>query len=73
MRVSKVLLLQVSMTRPGETSLVGLLLQRLSELRALSARHCSSLDWLRANWALLRLPPLFAEIFDIPKADEDMA
>lgn len=61
------------MTRPGETSLVGLLLQRLSELRALSARHCASLDWLRANWTTLRLPPLFAEIFDIPKAEEDMA
>ncbi|KAE8749116.1 Ecdysone induced 78 [Frankliniella occidentalis] len=72
-KVLDALRLQVSMTRPGETSLVGLLLQRLSELRALSGRHCSSLDWLRAHWTLLRLPPLFAEIFDIPKAEEDVA
>lgn len=46
--------------------------QRLPELKALGSRHASLLDWFRRNWAKLKLPPLFAEIFDIPKCEEDL-
>lgn len=44
---------------------------KIPELRALGAMHCNHLDWLRANWKCIRLPPLFAEIFDIPKSEDD--
>lgn len=46
--------------------------QRIPELRALGARHANLLDWFRRNWMKLKLPPLFAEIFDIPKCEEDL-
>ncbi|KZC09254.1 Ecdysone-induced protein 78C [Dufourea novaeangliae] len=65
-------------TVPGETtsgggcSNVSSVSQRIPELRALGARHASLLDWFRRNWTKLKLPPLFAEIFDIPKCEEDL-
>ncbi|XP_044020178.1 ecdysone-induced protein 78C-like [Aphidius gifuensis] len=46
--------------------------QRLPELRALGLRHANLLEWFRRNWIKLKLPPLFAEIFDIPKCEEDL-
>lgn len=46
--------------------------QRIPELRALGLRHANLLDWFRRNWTKLKLPPLFAEIFDIPKCEEDL-
>lgn len=51
---------------------VGGVSQRIPELRALGARHVNLLDWFRRNWTKLKLPPLFAEIFDIPKCEEDL-
>ncbi|BES98694.1 HOLI [Nesidiocoris tenuis] len=47
-------------------------LDKLPQLRALGSKHALMLDWPRLNWDKLRLPPLFAEIFDIPKSDEDL-
>lgn len=46
--------------------------QKIPELKALGLRHANILDWFRRNWAKLKLPPLFAEIFDIPKCEEDL-
>lgn len=46
--------------------------QRVPELKALGVRHANLLDWFRRNWTKLKLPPLFAEIFDIPKCEEDL-
>lgn len=46
--------------------------QRIPELRSLGIRHANLLDWFRKNWIKLKLPPLFAEIFDIPKCEEDL-
>jgi len=46
--------------------------QRIPELRTLGIRHANLLDWFRRNWTKLKLPPLFAEIFDIPKCEEDL-
>lgn len=28
--------------------------------------HSKHIDWLRLNWAIVKLPTLFSEIFDIP-------
>ena len=46
--------------------------KRIPELRALGVQHANLLDWFRRNWTKLKLPPLFAEIFDIPKCEEDL-
>lgn len=60
-------------TVPGSGSSSGVsIAQRIPELRALGSRHANLLDWFRRNWAKLKLPPLFAEIFDIPKCEEDL-
>ncbi|XP_055909571.1 ecdysone-induced protein 78C isoform X1 [Eupeodes corollae] len=56
---------------PQAMQLMPALEAKIPELRSLGARHFSHLDWLRINWTKLRLPPLFAEIFDIPKTDEE--
>ncbi|CAK1588000.1 unnamed protein product [Parnassius mnemosyne] len=40
--------------------------------RALGVRHAELLAWPRAHWPRLALPALFAELFDIPKPDEDV-
>lgn len=42
----------------------------MAEARALSTRHNFLLEWCRVNSQALVLPPLFAEIFDIPKVEE---
>ncbi|XP_013161870.1 PREDICTED: ecdysone-induced protein 78C [Papilio xuthus] len=39
--------------------------------RALGRRHHELLWWPRAQWRRLALPALFAEVFDIPKAEDD--
>lgn len=70
--------LRVQATRPSGESAGGTVTaitnvsQRIPELRALGARHANLLDWFRRNWTKLKLPPLFAEIFDIPKCEEDL-
>lgn len=56
----------------GTVSGVGGVSQRIPELKTLGARHANLLDWFRRNWTKLKLPPLFAEIFDIPKCEEDL-
>jgi len=65
--------LRVQTTRPSGEGAGGTnVSQRIPELRALGARHANLLDWFRRNWTKLKLPPLFAEIFDIPKCEEDL-
>jgi hypothetical protein len=48
-------------------------LQKVSELRTLGSRHQVQLDWYRHRWSSVQLPPLFAEMFDIPRGEEDLA
>lgn len=74
-RIAEALRVQIVRSRPGSTNslqLMPALEAKIPELRALGAKHCSHLDWLRNNWTKLRLPPLFAEIFDIPKIEDDL-
>ncbi|XP_059611228.1 ecdysone-induced protein 78C [Phlebotomus argentipes] len=74
-RVSEALRVQIMQTRPDETASMKLILElneKIAELRSLSAKHCVHLNWIKTNWSIMRLPPLFAEIFDIPKCEEDL-
>ncbi|XP_017475138.1 PREDICTED: ecdysone-induced protein 78C-like, partial [Rhagoletis zephyria] len=74
-RVSEALRVQLVRSRAGSTQALQLmpaLEAKIPELRSLGAKHFSHLDWLRMNWTKLRLPPLFAEIFDIPKTEDDL-
>nr|AST48087.1 ecdysone-inducible protein 78 [Nilaparvata lugens] len=65
-----------SSSSPGAVAdsgaVVASMLAKLPSLRSLGAKHSVHLDWFRLNWNKLRLPPLFAEIFDIPKCEEDL-
>jgi nuclear receptor subfamily 1 group D protein 3 len=58
----------------SDPGLINAVLQKIVELRAIGHRHQSQLDWYRRRWSLLvHLPPLFAEMFDIPRSEEDLA
>jgi len=64
--------LQLGRNHPQEPTLLSTVLSFLPRLRVLSAAHCSELEWYRMHWShLLSLPPLFAEIHDIPTSPED--
>lgn len=63
---------QLSKGHGGDKNLAQTVLSKLPELRTIGARHVSYLEWFRSNWHMLKLPPLFAEIFDIPKCEEDL-
>lgn len=63
---------QVSRNHASETHLFPNVVMRMPELRQIGARHHEHLNWFRSNWSRLKLPPLFAEIFDIPKCEEDL-
>lgn len=77
-RISEALRVQILRTRPNSTNALQIMPEleaKIPELRGLGARHVSHLDWIRTNWPLqsiLRLPPLFNEIFDIPKTEDDL-
>nr|ATB56339.1 E78 [Panonychus citri] len=45
---------------------------KVPELRAIGIKHAEHLSWFRGNWTRLKLPPLFAEIFDIPKSEDEL-
>ncbi|XP_077519701.1 ecdysone-induced protein 78C isoform X2 [Amblyomma americanum] len=67
-RLCEALRLQAGRNHPGDPGLPGRALALLGPLRALGLAHARHLAWLRPHWHALRLPPLFAEIFDIPAA-----
>lgn len=74
-RIAEALRVQIIRSRPNAANALQImpaLESKIHELRALGIKHSSHLDWFRTNWSILRLPPLFAEIFDIPKCEEDL-
>ncbi|XP_054274904.1 ecdysone-induced protein 78C-like isoform X2 [Macrosteles quadrilineatus] len=71
-RLVEALKVQLGRNHSGESQLISNILLKLPELRNLGAKHSAHLDWFRTHWDQLRLPPLFAEIFDIPKCEEDL-
>lgn len=42
----------------------------LPSLRAIGSKHDNVLNYYRARWQALKLPPLFAEVYDFPKLEE---
>ncbi|EFA01351.2 E78 nuclear receptor [Tribolium castaneum] len=71
-KLIEALKVQVGRNHANEPQLFSSLLIKLPELRNLGAKHSAHLDWFRMNWTKLTLPPLFAEIFDIPKSEDDL-
>ena len=67
-------LLQLLRNHASDPNLINAALQKVRELRNIGHRHQLQLDWYRRRWsALVQLPPLFAEMFDIPRSEEDLA
>ena len=60
---------QISRTQSLDVSAMQLVMEKLSELRALGETHNLHLHWYKEHWHSLELPPLFAEIFDIRQLD----
>ncbi|KAI5729965.1 hypothetical protein M8J76_008483 [Diaphorina citri] len=71
-RLMDALKLQISSNHSTEPAVLPGVLVKLVELKNIGIKHSAHLDWFRENWNKLRLPPLFAEIFDIPKCEEDL-
>ncbi|XP_017784828.1 PREDICTED: ecdysone-induced protein 78C isoform X1 [Nicrophorus vespilloides] len=71
-KLMEALKVQVGRNHANDPQLFSNLLIKLPELRNLGAKHTAHLDWFRINWVKLSLPPLFAEIFDIPKCEDDL-
>ncbi|XP_049961830.1 ecdysone-induced protein 78C-like [Schistocerca serialis cubense] len=71
-RLIDALKVQIGRNHASDPQLFASLLVKLPELRNLGIKHSTHLEWFRLNWTKLRLPPLFAEIFDIPKCEEDL-
>ncbi|XP_063701492.1 ecdysone-induced protein 78C [Culicoides brevitarsis] len=76
-RIAEALRVQIIRSRPNAASAalqtLPALEAKIQELRSLGYRHSTHLDWFRTqHWTVARLPPLFAEIFDIPKAEDDL-
>ncbi|KAI0228750.1 Ecdysone-induced protein 78C [Lamellibrachia satsuma] len=63
--------LQLSRNHSMETTLFAGLLTKLPELRTIGAKHNELIDWFRQRWLQLKLPPLYAEIYDIPKLESE--
>ncbi|KAH1010021.1 hypothetical protein HUJ05_004384 [Dendroctonus ponderosae] len=71
-KLIEALKVQVNRNHANEPQVFSHLLIKLPELRNLGLKHNNHLDWFRENWQKLVLPPLFAEIFDIPKSEDDL-
>ncbi len=70
-KLIEALKLQVSRNHSTEPALFANILMKLPELRMLGTKYMDQLQWFRDRWDKLTLPPLFAEIFDIPKTREE--
>uniref|UniRef100_A0A1I8MP96 NR LBD domain-containing protein n=1 Tax=Musca domestica TaxID=7370 RepID=A0A1I8MP96_MUSDO len=71
-RITEALRVQIVRSRNGTTQALQLmpaLEAKIPELRALGLKHSAHCNWLRITKP--RLPPLFAELFDIPMEEEN--
>ena len=66
-KLIEALKLQVSRNHSTEPAIFANILMKLPELRMLGTKFADQLSWYREHWNRLHLPPLYAEIFDIPK------
>lgn len=74
--IAEALRVQITRSRANGVShalqIMPALEAKVHELRMLGEKHSAHLEWFRRNWSTIRLPPLFAEIFDVPKCEEDL-
>ncbi|XP_074600305.1 ecdysone-induced protein 78C [Brevipalpus obovatus] len=71
-KLLEALKLQLARSHANDSQVYPSLMMKIPELRTLGAKHAEHLQWFRDNWTRLKLPPLFAEIFDIPKAEDEL-
>ncbi len=71
-KLTEAIKLQVSRNHSTEPAIFANILMKLPELRMLGTKFADQLVWYRDHWDKLHLPPLYAEIFDIPKNGEGM-
>lgn len=70
--IAEALRLQIIRHHSNDTQLHPNVMMKLPELVQLGIKHAEHLSWFRGNWTKLKLPPLFAEIFDIPKSEDEL-
>ncbi|XP_053384666.1 ecdysone-induced protein 78C-like [Mercenaria mercenaria] len=68
-KLIEALKLQLKRNHSTEENLFGTALVKLSELRTLGSHHNELLQYYRSHWHRCKIPPLFSEIYDIPKND----
>ena len=71
-RIVEALKLQLERNHSSKPNLFLSVMQKLPELRQISSQVNQILDWFRHRWQCLNLLPLFAEIFDIPKSEDEV-
>ncbi|GAB6032992.1 hypothetical protein CHUAL_012184 [Chamberlinius hualienensis] len=71
-KLIEALKLQIARNHGGDGHLFTSVWMKISELRTLGNKHGEHLQWFRMQWNKCKLPPLFAEIFDIPKCEQDL-
>ncbi|OUC40673.1 zinc finger, C4 type [Trichinella nativa] len=71
-KLIEALKLQLTRNHSSDPQALSSLILKLSELRSLTARHNDVLMWYRANYRRVKVPPLFSEIYDIPRDDVEM-
>ncbi|ESO91576.1 hypothetical protein LOTGIDRAFT_122023 [Lottia gigantea] len=69
-KLIEALKLQVSRNHSTEENLFASIIMKFPELRTLGHQHNELLKWYRVQWNRISLPPLFAEIYDIPKQED---
>ena len=62
--------LQLSRNHSSNPQVFSSMLMKISELRAVGLMFATNMTWFRLRWSKMHLPPLFSEIFDIPKAHD---
>ncbi|XP_033751290.1 ecdysone-induced protein 78C-like [Pecten maximus] len=70
-KLIEALKLQICRNHSTEENLFGTTIVKLPQLRSLGSQHSDIIQWYRAQWQRIRLPPLFSEIYDIPKHADD--
>uniref|UniRef100_A0A915K2H1 NR LBD domain-containing protein n=1 Tax=Romanomermis culicivorax TaxID=13658 RepID=A0A915K2H1_ROMCU len=70
-KLTEALKLQLSRTHSSDPQVFPNLLQKLADLRTVGVKHSEALGWYRLNYNRFTLPALFAEIYEIPKTDEE--
>ncbi|RWS30791.1 ecdysone-induced protein 78C-like protein [Leptotrombidium deliense] len=71
-KLIEALKLQITRNHQNEPHTFPSLMMKLPEMKSLGVKHAYHLQWFRGNWTRIKLPPLFAEIFDIPKSEEEI-